>query len=192
MSDYSRRILELAEETGAVLYGDFTLSSGLKSDHYWDGKKITLSAPGTYLIGQAILERLAGLEIDAVGGPEIGAIPIATAVALVSHLEGRGIPSFIVRKSPKEHGTRKPVEGYLHKGNRVAVVEDVVTTGESVLKAIAVIEECGGKVVKVIALVDRHEGGRDKLRLAGYNFESILDFQKMEGRVVLAVSQPNP
>jgi orotate phosphoribosyltransferase len=190
MSNYPRQILELAERTGAVLYGDFTLSSGLKSDHYWDGKKVTLAAAGTYLVGRAIFERLAGLDIDAVGGPEIGAIPIATAVALVSHLEGRDIPAFIVRKHPKEHGTRKPVEGFLPENSRVVIVEDVITTGESVIKAIAAVENLGCKVVKVIALVDRCEGGGDKLRHAGYSFESILDFQKHDGRVILAVSPP--
>jgi len=188
MSNFPDQILELAERNGAVLYGDFTLSSGLKSDHYWDGKKVTLAAPGAYLVGKAVLERLADTPFDAVGGPEIGAIPIATAVALVSHLEGCDIPAFIVRKSSKEHGTRKTVEGYLHPQNKVVIVEDVVTTGESVLKAIAIVEGLGCTVVKVIALVDRHEGGGDNLRSAGYDFESILDFQKKDGRVVLAVS----
>jgi len=191
MSNYPNQILELAEKTGAVLYGDFTLSSGLKSDHYWDGKRVTLAASGAYLVGKAIYDRIAGLAIDAVGGPEMGAIPIATAVALVSHLEGCDIPAFIVRKNPKEHGTRKPVEGFLQAQNRVAMVEDVVTTGESVLKAIAIVEGMGCTIVKVIALVDRHEGGGDSLRRAGYDFESILDFQKKDGRVFLAVSS-NP
>lgn len=187
MNDYPRQILELAERSGAVLYGDFTLSSGLKSDHYWDGKKVTLSALGVYLVGKAIMERLTHLEIDAVGGPEIGAIPIASAVSLVSHMEGRDIPAFIVRKSPKEHGTRKPVEG-LKENSRVVIVEDVVTTGESVVKAVSAVEELGCKVVKIVALVDRHEGGGNRLRSAGYKFESILDFQKREGRIVLAIS----
>jgi len=181
----------MAEQSGAVLYGDFTLSSGLKSDHYWDGKKITLSASGAYLVGKAIFEKLSLLDIDAVGGPEIGAIPIATAIAIVSHLEGRDIPAFIVRKNIKEHGTRKPVEGYLPKNSKVAIVEDVVTTGESVIKAIAIVEGLGCKVVKVIALVDRHEGGGDKLRRAGYDFESILNFQTKEERVILTTSQPD-
>lgn len=192
MSEYPPKILELAEKSGAVLYGDFTLSSGLKSDHYWDGKKVTLAASGAYLVGKAILERINSSEVDAVGGPEMGAIPIATAVAMVSHLEGINIPAFIVRKNAKEHGTKKPVEGYLKEKARVIIVEDVVTTAESVLKAIAVVEGLGCKIVKVIALVDRHEGGSDRLRQAGYHFESILDFQKNEGRVILAVSPPHP
>ena len=191
MSDYPRQILELAEKTGAVMYGDFTLSSGLKSDHYWDGKKVTLSATGAYLVGQAILERLVSLNIDAVGGPEMGAIPIATAVTLASHLGGQNIPAFIVRKNPKDHGTRRLVEGYLKENDRVAIVEDVITTAESVIKAITVVENLGCKVVKIIALVDRRQGGGEKLRSAGYDFESILDFQNHDGRAVLTVSQLN-
>ena len=191
MSDYPRQILELAEKTGAVMYGDFTLSSGLKSDHYWDGKKVTLSATGAYLVGQAILERLTSLNIDAVGGPEMGAIPIATAVTLASHLGGQNIPAFIVRKNPKDHGTRRLVEGYLKENDRVVIVEDVITTAESVIKAVTVVENLGCKVVKIIALVDRRQGGGEKLRSAGYDFESILDFQNHDGRAVLTVSQLN-
>ena len=188
MNDFPMRILQLAEKTGAVMYGDFTLASGLKSDHYWDGKKVTLSAPGAYLVGKAIFDMISGLDVEAVGGLEMGAIPIATAVALVSHLEGKEIPAFIVRKNPKEHGTRKSIEGFLNDGDRVIIVEDVVTTGESVLKAIEAVESRHCQVVKVIALVDRHEGGSEKLRLAGYKFESILDFQKKNGQVILMVS----
>ena len=189
MSDYGKSIIELAEKTGAVLYGDFTLSSGLKSDHYWDGKKVTLSALGANLVGRAINELIRGLEVDAVGGLEMGAIPIATAAALVSHLEGRDIAAFIVRKNPKEYGTQKSVEGFLNDGDRVVIVEDVVTTGDSIFKAIEVVENRNCKVVKVIALVDRHEGGGERLLSQGYDFESILDFQKRGCRVILVESK---
>jgi orotate phosphoribosyltransferase len=189
MIDLAQQILELAEKSGAVLYGEFTLSSGVKSDHYWDGKKVTLSATGSYLVGKAVSDMISGLKVDAVGGLEIGAIPIATAVSLVSYLNGRAIPAFIVRKNPKEHGTQQAVEGYLKEGDEVVIVEDVVTTGESVLKAIQGVENRHGRVLKVIALVDRHEGGSDRLRSAGYDFASILDFQTKDGRIVLAKSR---
>jgi orotate phosphoribosyltransferase len=188
MSKLVKKILVLAEKSGAVLYGEFVLSSGLKSDHYWDGKKVTLSAAGANLVGKVIYEMISSLKIDAVGGLEMGAIPIAAAVAVVSHLEGHDIPAFIVRKSAKEHGTKKVVEGYLNDGDNVVIVEDVVTTGESVFKAIEAVQARGCKVVKIIALVDRHEGGSDRLRGQGYDFESILDFQKKDGRVVLVES----
>ncbi len=189
MNSYAKQILELAEKNGAVLYGEFTLSSGLKSDHYWDGKKVTLSAAGAYLVGKAILEMISGLDVDAVGGPEMGAIPVATAVAMASHLEGKDIPAFIVRKNAKEHGTRKEIEGFLNNGDRVVIVEDVVTTGESVIRAIEAARNRQCKVVKVIALVDRHEGGSDRLRREGYDFESILDFQKKGERIILVESE---
>lgn len=189
MSIWAGRILEIAERNGAVLYGEFILSSGLKSDHYWNGKKVTLSAQGAYLVGKAIYELISELEVDAIGGLEMGAIPIATAVAVVSHLEGRDVPAFIVRKSAKGHGTRESVEGFLHNGDRVVIVEDVVTTGESVFRAIEAIQSRQCRVVKVIALVDRHEGGGERLRREGYDFESILDFQDKDGRIVLAESK---
>lgn len=188
MYNLAQEILELAEKQGAVLYGQFTLSSGKASDHYWDGKKVTLSARGSYLVGRAIFDMVAGLNIDAIGGLEMGAIPISTAVALVSHLQSKEIPAFIVRQKPKEHGTRVAVEGYLPEGGRVVIVDDVVTTGESTIKAIEVAEARGCDVVGVIALVDRHEGGGDRLKSAGYDFRSILVFQKQGDRTVLRES----
>ncbi len=172
-TERTRRILELAHETGALLYGDFTLASGKKSDHYWDGKQLNLHPEGAYLIGEEILEKLARVNIDAIGGLVIGAVPIVTAVALVSHKAGTPIPSFIVRKEPKAHGTRKRIEGHFKKGFNVAIVDDVITTGGSVKKAIEAVEEEGGKVVKVIVVVDRQEGGSKELK-EKYDFEAII------------------
>jgi orotate phosphoribosyltransferase len=171
----TRRILELAHKTGALLHGDFTLSSGKKSDHYFEGKRLTLSPEGAYLIGEEILDMLAGVDVDAVGGLVMGAIPIVTAVALVSHMKGTPIPSFLVREEPKAHGTRRKIEGHLAVGSKVAIVDDVITTGGSVEKAIEAVEAEGCKVVKVIVIVDRHEGGSEKLRRAGYDFEAIIN-----------------
>lgn len=170
---YTERILELAYETDALLFGDFTLSSGKKSDHYFECKKLTLSPEGAYQIGSAVLEELKGVDIDAIGGLAIGAIPIITAVALVSYQEGRSIPSFMVREQEKEHGTRRKIEGHLKEGSRVAIVDDVITTGDSVRKAIEAVEAIKCKVVKVIAIVDRHEGGSDYLR-GKYDFSELI------------------
>jgi len=175
VTERTQRILELAYKTGALLYGKFTLSSGKKSDHYYDGKQLTLHPEGAYLIGEEILSRLAGFDVDAVGGLVIGAIPIVTAVALVSHKEGRPIPSFIVREEPKEHGTGKRIEGQFRKGSKVAIIDDVITGGGSVKKAIDAVEAEGCEVVKVIVIVDRQEGGSERLMRAGYNFEAIID-----------------
>lgn len=173
-NESARRLLEVAHRVGAFLRGEFTLTSGRKSDHYFDGKKITLSPEGAYWVGKAVFDELAGIEVDSVGGLAIGADPIASAVALVSHLEGKPVPSFIVRDVAKGHGTKRRIEGHLREGSRVAIVEDVITTGGSVIKAIEAVEDARCQVVKVIVLVDRHEGGSDRLKQAGYGFTSIL------------------
>ena len=172
----TQQILAIAREKGALLFGEFTLASGKKSNRYYNGKKVTLAPDGAYWVAKAILDRINGLKIDAVGGLEMGAVPIAAAVVTVSYLEGQPVAAFIVRHSAKDHGTKNPVEGYLKSGERVCVVDDVVTTGESVLKAVAAVREAGGQVVKVIAIVDRHEGGSDRIRAEGYDFDCLLDF----------------
>ena len=97
-----------------------------------------------------------------------------TATALVSHQEGKAIPSFIVREKEKEHGTRRKIEGHLKEGSRVAIVDDVITTGGSIRKAIKAVKAANCEVVKVIVIVDRHEGGSDKLKKEGYDFTAIL------------------
>jgi len=100
----SKRILEVAEEVGALRYGDFTLSSGAKSNYYFDGRLISPNPEGAHLLGQAFLERLQGIDIDYVGGPAMAAIPLVTAIALVSYLDGRNISAFFVRGETKGHG----------------------------------------------------------------------------------------
>ena len=174
-NESTRRIREIASEVGAFLRGDFTLTSGKKSKYYFDGKKVNLSPEGIYRVGKAIFDQLAGVEIDAVGGVPVGAYPMVAAVALVSHLEGKPIPAFIVREEAKEHGTKSKIEGHLEEGSRVAIVDDVVTTGGSLLRAIKAVEESNCQVVKVIVLVDRHEGGSDRLKEEGYDFSALLE-----------------
>ena len=175
VTEGTKRILELAYETGALLKGEFTLTSGKKSAYYFDGKRLTLQPEGAYLIGKEVLDRLAETDVDAIGGVATGGYPIVTAVALVSHQEGKPIPSFIVREVAKEHGTKRQIEGHLKEGSRVAIVDDVITTGGSVIKAIKAVEAANGKVVKVIVIVDRHEGGSDQLKRGGYDFTAIID-----------------
>ncbi len=173
-TESARRIREIAGEVGAFLTGEFTLTSGKKSNYYIDGKKITLSPEGAYLVGKAIFDELIKTGVDAIGGVATGAYPIVTAVALVSHLEGKPIPAFIVREVPKEHGTMRKIEGHLKQGSRVAIVDDVLTTGGSVSRAIEAVEAAKCKVVKVIVLVDRREGGSDRLKKEGYDFTALL------------------
>ncbi len=170
----TRRIREIAGEVGAFLTGEFILTSGRKSNYYIDGKKITLSPEGAYLVGKAIFDELIKTRVDAIGGVATGAYPMVTAVTLVSHLEGKPIPAFIVREVTKEHGTMRQIEGHLKPGSRVAIVDDVLTTGGSVLKAIEAVAAAKCQVVKVIVLVDRGEGGSDRLKAEGYDFTALL------------------
>lgn len=168
------RIFELAQKTGALLYGDFTLASGLKSPYYFDGRMLTLHPEGALAVGKAFLEELRNVQIDAIGGLETGAIPIVASVALLSQQEGKPIPAFFVRKEAKRHGLKKAIEGHFDRGMKVAIVDDVITTGGSVVDAIRTVESQGGKVVKVMVLVDRRQGGSDDLKKQGYDVTALL------------------
>jgi len=172
----AEKIREIALRVGAFLEGKFTLSSGQKSNRYFEGKKVTLVPDGAYEVGKAIFDELAEIGIDAIGGLATGAYPIVTAVAMVSHLEGKPIPSFVVREERKPHGSMRKIEGYLQPGYRVAIVDDVITTGGSISRAIEAVEAVNCKVVKVIVLVDRHDGGSDELKRRGYDFTAILGY----------------
>lgn len=167
------RLLTLVEEL-ALSRGHFILASGRESTYYLDGRMVTLSPEGAYLTGKLMLAQLQGQDVQAVGGLTMGADPVATAVAVVSFLEGTPIPAFLVRKEAKAHGKGKQVEGPVQPGMRVAVVEDTVTTGDSALKAIAAVEALGCTVVTVLALVDRLEGARELLESKGYRFEPLF------------------
>jgi len=153
------------------------LSSGRESDFYIDCKQATLTAEGAVLCGRLFFEMLVrGQMPEAVGGITLGADPIVTAVSLTSALRGRPIPAFIIRKEPKKHGTAQWIEGMknLRPGMRVAIVEDVVTTGASTLRAIERAEETGLIVSRVLCIVDRNEGGADAVAREGYRLESMF------------------
>ena len=184
-SDIARRILDLSEQVGALRYGEFTLSSGAKSSYYFDGRLISLHPEGAHLLGRAFLESLKGSGVVAVGGPAMAAIPIVTSVALVSQVEGSPIDAFFVRGEAKDHGTGKQVEGRLQAGSRVAILDDVCTSGGSLFMAISAVEEAGCTVEKVLAILDRHQGGGDELRDRGYDFRTLLEADA-EGRVRVA------
>ena len=158
----------------SVLRGRFTLASGRTSDTYFDARLTTLDPEGANLVGSAILDLLEreGIRPAAVGGLTLGADPIATAVAVLSWQAGHPIPAFLVRKSAKEHGTGRRIEGWLPKGEEVLIVEDSVTTGGSTLEAIAAVEEAGARVAAVVAIIDREEGGTE--RLSKYRFFSLF------------------
>jgi orotate phosphoribosyltransferase len=134
----------------------------------------TLDPVGANVIGQLILKILQSLDVDAIGGFTIGADPIVSVVAALSADSDKPLSAFIVRKEPKKHGERKMIEGPFQAGWKVAVVDDVITTGGSTLKAIRAVEEEGGQVVLAMAVVDRLEGGRENLEKEGYQFLPIL------------------
>jgi len=167
------RLLALLRER-ALKFGDFTLASGRKSTFYLDGRLVTLHHEGSYLTARVILDvvRRETIRAEAIGGLTLGADPIAAAVAAVSHIEGPPLSAFIVRKEAKGHGTGRKVEGGLAAGQRVIVVDDVVTTAGSTLLAIRAVEEIGAKVEAVICLIDREEGGA--AALAGYRFYPLF------------------
>ncbi len=182
MTKTVERLLELALERGALKYGDFTLSSGKKSTYYFDGRILSLDPEGTVLIGRALLPLVRESGAEAVGGPTLGADPVVTAVALTSQLEGKGIPAFIVRKEAKGHGTGQLIEGGLQPGSRVAIVDDTCTTGGSLIDAIEAAEAVGCTVVKVLALLDRREGGTEELQNRGYDFTALMA-ANLEGKI---------
>jgi orotate phosphoribosyltransferase len=163
---------------------DFILTSGRRSRYYCDTKRVTLSPEGAHLVGEILFVLLAGKdEVEAVGGLELGATFIATAVALVSRLRGRPIYGFTVRNEQKKHGTRERVAQSFHpddrellcRGRRVAVVDDVVTEGGSILKAVKEVEARQCEIVAAVALVDRNEGGGDRLRELGLPYFPLLN-----------------
>ena len=148
---------------------EVTLASGQKSNFYIDCKQTVLTAEGHYLVGSLFGRVLAerAPEVEAIGGVTMGADPLASAVSTVSFIAGRPLPAFYVRKEPKGHGTGQWIEGTksLHPGMRVAILEDVVTTGGSALKAVARVREHGLVVSVILGLVDREEGGRETLEM---------------------------
>jgi len=163
--------------------GTFTLTSGKTSDFYIDGKQTTLDAEGGYLCGKLLFDLInSGSDpIHAVGGMTLGADPLVTAVSVVSFLEQSPIPAFIVRKEAKGHGTGNYIEGLknLPEGCRVALVEDVVTTGGTLLKVIERVESAGFVVGLVVTIVDRQEGGAKILEQQGYPLKSLFTREEL-------------
>lgn len=156
--------------------GDFVLSGGGRSNFYIDARVTTMSGLGQLLIGRCGLDALdaAGWTPSCVGGLTLGADPVAYALAHAAVREGRELDAFTVRKEAKSHGTGRRIEGGFRRGAEVVVVEDVVTTGDSALHAVQVVEEGGGRVVGILTVVDREESGRDRLERAGYPLVALF------------------
>jgi len=168
-----------------VRFGDFTLSSGKKSAYYYNGKRVTLRPSAAKLIGEALVDVVIASGADAVGGPELGAVNMAMSVGMASLSRGKDLPVFVVRKEQKGYGARDLIvepyadpaggdEPLITQGSRVAIVEDAITTGGSVQKAIDAIEAVGANITLIAVLVERHEGGGDGLRSRGYDVLAVF------------------
>jgi len=167
--------------TKSLVRGEITLSSGKKSNYYLDCKLTTLDPEGALLTGYCVLELLdeMGVKPDAIGGLSMGADPLVTAAGVVSAIEKKPLPGFLVRKEAKKHGRQKQIEGLDDpRGKKVVIVDEVCTTGGSTQEAIDAAEREGCQVVAVISLVDREEGGSEKLRQK-YNYRSIFTAREL-------------
>jgi orotate phosphoribosyltransferase len=165
-------------EKEALKKGNFVLSSGKTSNYYLDGRVITLTPEGAYLVASIILEMIKGKDIDAIGGPTLGADPIVGAVAAISHIKKVPIKTFIVRKAVKEHGTGRQIEGpALSKGSRVILIDDVATTGKALIEAKIALQGLGVEIEKALVIVDRNEGALENLSKVGLKLESIFQIK---------------
>lgn len=183
-----QELLELLRQK-SVFHGDFTLASGAKSKYYVDCRLTTLDARGAWLIGQVMrsllrrAEKEKNLHLDSVGGLTMGADPVALATGMYSSFAGDAEPFriFCVRKEPKGHGKTKQIEGNFKPGDTVAVIEDVVTSGNSAITAVNAVIKEGGKVGLVAALVDRQEGGRERIEAMGIPLLAIFQREELLG-----------
>ncbi len=162
--------------------GDFVLTSGQRSDYYVNGKQVTLHPEGSVAIGRLLLELLPE-GCEAVAGLTLGADPMVTAVSVVGVYQGQSIAPFIIRKAAKGHGTQAYIEGLtLEPGTNVVVLEDVVTTGKSALQAVERLRDAGYAVDRILALVDRQQGGAELYSKEGLKFESLFKIEEVRDR----------
>ena len=174
MTDAKQQLIDFIS-ADAVFHGDFTLTSGKKATYYVDLRKVSLDHRVAPLIGQVMLELIAGVEdVSAVGGLTMGADPIAAAVMHQGAARGLAYDAFVVRKEPKDHGRGKQVEGPDLEGRRVIVLEDTSTTGGSPLSAIAALEKVGAVIAAVAVVVDRSTGARERIEAAGYPYLAAI------------------
>jgi orotate phosphoribosyltransferase len=174
---------EMKERLGEIIiarsfkYSDnppFTLASGRKSNYYFNCKPTTLDPEGMNLIGTLLFNMLKDSEITAAGGLTLGADPIANALSVISYQKGKPIKSFIVRKDAKDHGTKSSIEGNIRPGEKVVIIDDVITTGGSTIIAIEQAHKAGLIVDRVITLIDREEGGKENILRHVNDIKSIL------------------
>ncbi|MDR1776343.1 MAG: orotate phosphoribosyltransferase [Desulfovibrio sp.] len=180
MLDNKRRLARLLYEK-SYREGDFALSSGRRSDYYFDCRVTALHAEGSRLIGLLFNDMLKNFDIRGVGGMTMGADPLVSAVTVTSAEFGRPLHGLLVRKQAKKHGTEQFVEGLgnFSKNDAVAMLEDVVTTGGSLLKACERVRAAGLNIAAVCAILDREEGGRETLEAAGFNLHALFSRREL-------------
>jgi orotate phosphoribosyltransferase len=181
MPDKKQRLRDIIAKK-SLLSGSFTLASGKPSGYFFDMKKTMFDPEGASLVGELIYELVADdTDCAAIGGLELGAVPIAVAVAMKSSEGKRPIDAFFVRKEAKDHGTAKLIDGNFAPGSKVIVLEDVTTTGGSAMKAVKAVRDQGGTVAKIVTIVDRLEGARENLKKEGLELVSLFtndDFKR--------------
>src|SRR5882672_2379426 len=174
--DYRAELFELIR-TRSFGRGRILLASGRESDYYIDMRPTTVHPAGATCVGELIVDALEGMKVDFIGGLEMGAVPVATAVAIASHRRGHDIGAFFVRKKPKDHGAKKLVEGLPKgetlRGKNVVVVEDVTTTGGSSMQAVQALREEGANIVLVLTIVDRLEGAKENFDAEKLEFRAL-------------------
>jgi orotate phosphoribosyltransferase len=170
-----RRLRELLRSR-SLRTGSFTLASGAHSDYYIDARQTTMAGTGQLLLGRCGLAAIdeCGWKAELVGGLTLGADPVAYAIAHTAALENRGIDAFTVRKEAKLHGARRTIEGPFREDARVVIVEDVITAGDSALRACSAVSAAGGRILGVLAVVDRDEGGRSRIEAEGYPVATLF------------------
>ncbi|MCX7927656.1 MAG: orotate phosphoribosyltransferase [Candidatus Omnitrophica bacterium] len=174
-----KRLLELIQRH-ALKRGKFILSSGKESSFYLDGRIITMMPEGSWLVASLMLEMLKDETVDAFGGPTLGADPIVGAVACLSFLNQRPLKTFIIRKQPKDHGRQQRIEGPALETNEIAVlVDDVATTGHSLIEAKQVLQELGVHVSQALVIVDRSEGAKENLAQHNINLRPIFTLKEL-------------
>jgi orotate phosphoribosyltransferase len=177
MTESEQQLLRLLTER-SFKRGDFTLASGAKSSYYIDGRTSAVFSQSARLIGEVIYERTKDLDCAAIGGLAVGAVPLTTAAVIAYDLHGRKMEGFWVRDKVKDHGTRKFIEGALAPNSRVVILDDVITSGGSSLKAIEAVREIGCQVVMVLSLVDRLCGARELFHANGIEqYQSIFTIE---------------
>ena len=180
------KILEKCKELDALKFGEFTLVSGAKSSYYFDGRLLTMSPEGSNLVAQALLPAIRASGAQAVGGPAVAAVPMVTGIAMLSGQDGgRPVPGFFVRPQAKDHGMGKLIEGPLPAGVPVAIVDDACSTAGSLYQAIDAAVAAGHEVVFVGCVLDRNQGGSERLRNDGYELFAVLT-SNASGNVVVA------